>query len=138
MAEQVKKASHYQNDNPLYEVWRVIRAWKLNFNKGSAVKYIARAGKKDDEIMELEKAREFLAFEIEAIKEQRAKEAERKAQEPKKHFVKPECTEVDPFKDLLDTVGNLTGAEVVKIAIKIPDGTDPERIISEIEKRLRS
>ena len=128
---QVKSPKHY-TEGRKFEPKDVIRDWGLNFNLGSALKYIARAGRKDDIVQDLRKAQEYIEFEIQAI------EAERKVQEPKKHFVNPECTEVDPFKDLLDTVGNLTGAEVVKIAIKIPDGTDPERIISEIEKRLRS
>ena len=128
---QVKSPKHY-TEGRKFEPKDVIRDWGLNFNLGSAIKYIARAGRKDDIVQDLRKAQEYIDFEIQAI------EAERKVQEPKKHFVNPECTEVDPFKDLLDTVGNLTGAEAVKIAIKIPDGTDPERIISEIEKRLRS
>lgn len=110
MAEQVKKASHYQNDNPLYEVWRVIRAWKLNFNRGSAVKYIARAGKKDDEIMELEKAREFLALEIEAIKAER--EAERsKATKPK-------------FPIVLEVPAGTPTEEIIQMAIKKILGED--------------
>jgi hypothetical protein len=70
-SDPVAHPSHYTSG--VYEVWRVIRDWKLNFNRGSAVKYIARAGKKDDELQDLRKARQFLDFEIEAL------EAERKA-----------------------------------------------------------
>lgn len=51
-----------------YEPKDVIRSWGLNFNLGSAVKYIARAGRKDDIIQDLEKAKKFLEFEIEALK----------------------------------------------------------------------
>ena len=51
-----------------YEPNDVIRGWGLNFNLGSAVKYIARAGRKDDIIQDLEKAKKFLEFEIEALK----------------------------------------------------------------------
>lgn len=54
-----------------YEPKDVIRGWGLNFNLGSAVKYIARAGRKDDIIQDLEKAKKFLEFEIEALKEER-------------------------------------------------------------------
>ena len=50
-----------------YEPKDVIRAWGLNFNLGSAVKYIARAGRKDDIIQELKKAKTFIGFEIEAL-----------------------------------------------------------------------
>lgn len=37
---------HYNRLNP--QPKDVIRAWGLNFNLGSAVKYISRAGHKDD------------------------------------------------------------------------------------------
>ena len=55
-----------------YEPKDVIRAWGLNFNLGSAVKYIARAGRKDDILQELNKAKQFLEFEIEAIELERS------------------------------------------------------------------
>lgn len=50
----------------------VIRAWGLNFNLGSAVKYISRAGHKDDIVQDLKKAQEFIQFEIDAIEGARA------------------------------------------------------------------
>ncbi len=61
--------SHYCYSE--YEPKDVIRAWGLNFNLGSAVKYIARAGRKDDIIQELNKAKQFIEFEIEAIEKER-------------------------------------------------------------------
>lgn len=67
--EQVEHPTHYCYSK--YEPKDVIRAWGLNFNLGSVVKYIARAGRKDDILMELKKARKFLTFEIEAIEEER-------------------------------------------------------------------
>ena len=54
-----------------YEPKDVIRGWGLNFNLGSAVKYIARAGRKDDIIQELRKAKQFIDFAIEAIEKER-------------------------------------------------------------------
>ena len=54
-----------------YEPKDVIRGWGLNFNLGSAVKYIARAGRKDDILQELNKAKQFIEFEIEAIEKER-------------------------------------------------------------------
>ena len=54
-----------------YEPKDVIRDWGLNFNLGSTVKYIARAGRKDDIIQDLKKAKQFLEFEIEALEEER-------------------------------------------------------------------
>lgn len=63
------KPEHYNRLNP--QPKDVIRAWGLNFNLGSAVKYISRAGHKDDIVQDLKKAREFLSFEIEALEAER-------------------------------------------------------------------
>lgn len=54
-----------------YEPKDVIRSWGLNFNLGSTVKYIARAGRKDDIVQDLKKAKQFLEFEIEALESER-------------------------------------------------------------------
>lgn len=53
---------HYNRLNP--QPKDVIRAWELNFNLGSAVKYISRAGHKDDIVQDLKKAQEFIQFEL--------------------------------------------------------------------------
>lgn len=50
-----------------YEPIKVIQDWGLNFALGSAVKYIARAGRKDDAIQDLEKAMQYIEFEIERL-----------------------------------------------------------------------
>jgi hypothetical protein len=64
MKEAVNNPEHYGGaDNP-YEAIKVIDAWDLSFNLGNTVKYIARCGKKDDEIQELEKAAWYLNNEI--------------------------------------------------------------------------
>lgn len=67
--DMVKRPDHYCFSK--YEPKDVIREWGLNFNLGSAVKYIARAGRKDDIVQDLKKAREFLNFEIEALEAER-------------------------------------------------------------------
>ena len=54
-----------------YEPKDVIRDWGLNYNLGCAVKYISRAGRKDDILLDLYKARKYLDFEIEAIAKER-------------------------------------------------------------------
>lgn len=66
MHDVVAHPSHYA-DGRKYEPKDVIRDWGLNFNRGSAVKYISRAGRKADELEDLRKARQFLDFEIEAL-----------------------------------------------------------------------
>ena len=52
-----------------HEVIDVISAWGLNFPLGNAIKYIARAGKKnpDKVIEDLEKAKFYINYEIESI-----------------------------------------------------------------------
>ena len=67
--DMVKRPDHYCFSK--FEPKDVIREWGLNFNLGSAVKYIARAGRKEDIVQDLKKAREFLSFEIEALEADR-------------------------------------------------------------------
>lgn len=69
MSDLINHPSHYAYSE--YEPKDVIRAWGLNFNLGSAVKYISRAGRKDDIVQDLKKAVCFIQFEIEAIEKER-------------------------------------------------------------------
>lgn len=64
------RPNHYNYSE--YEPKDVIRSWRLNFNLGNVIKYIARAGRKDDVVQDLLKAKQYLEFEIEAIKAERA------------------------------------------------------------------
>jgi hypothetical protein len=59
-----------------YEPKDVIRDWDLNFNKGNAIKYIARAGRKNDEIEDLQKAIQYLQFEIDYLRKSDSKDLE--------------------------------------------------------------
>ena len=69
MPENVNHPSHYNFGK--YEVIDVIDDWKLGFSLGNAVKYIARAGKKDPskEIEDLRKAVFYINHEIERLME---------------------------------------------------------------------
>jgi hypothetical protein len=71
--ESVNHPSHYGGADNVYEVIKVIMAWGLGFNLGSAVKYIGRAGKKDPakHIEDLEKAAFYINYEIAQLKERR-------------------------------------------------------------------
>lgn len=61
---QVIHPQHYGGkDNP-YEAIKVIEAWEVGFNLGNTLKYISRAGKKDNIIQDLEKALFYLDREI--------------------------------------------------------------------------
>lgn len=64
----VHHPAHYGGADNLYEAIKVIEAWDLDFPCGNAVKYIARAGKKGDELEDLKKAVWHLNRKINRIK----------------------------------------------------------------------
>lgn len=66
----VSHPAHYVEGRK-YEPKDVIRDWGLNYNLGCVVKYVSRAGRKDDILQDLRKARQYLDFEIEAIEDER-------------------------------------------------------------------
>jgi len=53
------------------EVWDFIRDQELNYHLGNAIKYICRAGHKDDTIADLDKAIHYLTNEKEFLLNQR-------------------------------------------------------------------
>ena len=61
---------HYKNTKD-YDVIDIAKDYNLNFNRGNICKYIIRAGKKDDELLDLLKAKDYLEREIEFIRENR-------------------------------------------------------------------
>jgi len=63
---------HYDNGKD-YDVIDIIKDYQLNFNKGNIIKYICRAGKKDNEIKDLEKALDYLKREIEYLRSEQKK-----------------------------------------------------------------
>jgi hypothetical protein len=65
---------HYGGGDNVYEAIKVIEAWDLGFNLGNTVKYIARCGKKDDELQELKKASWYLEREIAKLENAKKKE----------------------------------------------------------------
>lgn len=66
--DPVEHPSHYNCGT--IEVWDFIADWKLNFDRGNAIKYICRAGSKDPtkEIQDLEKAIQYINHEIKVLK----------------------------------------------------------------------
>lgn len=52
-----------------YEPKDVIYDWKLNFNCGCVIKYLARAGRKEgnSKLQDLLKAKQYIEFEIEEV-----------------------------------------------------------------------
>ena len=67
--ELVDHPKHYGGKNNPYEAIKVIESWNLGFCLGNTIKYISRAGKKDNTIQELEKALWYLKREIKKLKD---------------------------------------------------------------------
>ena len=69
--EAVEHPSHYGGEKNPYEAIKVIEAWDLNFSLGNVLKYMSRAGKKSDNILEdLKKAAWYLNREIKRIEDE--------------------------------------------------------------------
>jgi hypothetical protein len=64
MNEQVNHPQHYGGAENPYEAIKVIEAWDLGFCLGNTVKYISRAGKKDNIVQDLKKAKWYLERKI--------------------------------------------------------------------------
>lgn len=58
---------HYQNGK-IYDLIDVIQDFKLNFNRGNVLKYVCRAGKKENEVEDIEKAIDYLQRELKFVK----------------------------------------------------------------------
>ena len=67
---QISAPNYYGDKDSPYEVIKVINAWDLDFSLGNVVKYIARAGKKQNntELSDLLKAKDYLENKINLIK----------------------------------------------------------------------
>ena len=62
--DDISNPSHYTKGRK-YEPRKVIEDWNLDWNLGNAVKYISRAGRKDDPVKDLKKAMQYLDWAIE-------------------------------------------------------------------------
>ena len=61
MKEKVDHPDHYGGENNPYEAIKIIEAWGLDFHLGNVVKYISRAGKKSENVLEvMQKAKWYL------------------------------------------------------------------------------
>lgn len=150
MSNAVKHPSHYAEGRK-YEPKDVIRDWKLNFNLGNAVKYLARAGRKDDIVQDLKKAQEYIQFEIDAIEEQRKNEP------PMGHdFLNCKCIFPTEEEDLTQgfkvaprncgrsaksfshpIFSEVTEEEIGElIVLEVPAGTPPEGVIKMVMDKV--
>ena len=63
--EMVNHPSHY---NVGIETIDYIESWEMNFNIGNVIKYTTRAGFKENQLEDLEKAKWYLEREIQRLK----------------------------------------------------------------------
>lgn len=64
--DSVNRPSHY-TEGRKYEPIDVIEDWELDFHLGNALKYISRAGRKEDAIQDLKKARWYIERRIKQL-----------------------------------------------------------------------
>lgn len=69
LKRRVERPSHYIEGRK-YEPWDVIEDWDLGFLLGNVVKYVARAGRKENEFEDLVKARVYLTKAIDNLIEE--------------------------------------------------------------------
>ena len=124
--DAVHKPSHY-TEGRKFEPKDVIRDWGLNFNIGSAVKYLSRAGRKDDIVQDLRKAQEFIQFEIDAIEAEKSK-AETISVKEMLSNPDPKCSFNPVFAELESGKGVCVGT----LEVTVPAGADPEDIINAV------
>lgn len=62
---------HYMGESQ-YDVIDFCKDYNLNFNRGNIIKYVVRAGKKDDELQDLRKALDYLLREITYLEKKQA------------------------------------------------------------------
>lgn len=60
------KPFYYQTQEKI-DIIDFCKIYNLNFNRGNVLKYISRAGKKENELQDLRKAQEYLKREIEYL-----------------------------------------------------------------------
>ena len=74
MSKEIRP-DYYKSEDGQLEAFDVIDAFGLNFNRGNAFKYIARAGKKYNKVNDLRKAVTYLNREIEKAEKETIFEA---------------------------------------------------------------
>lgn len=75
--DSVNHPNHYC-EGRRYEPWDVIVDWKLDYLTGSAVKYLSRAGRKDQnkEVEDLRKAIAYIEKRIEVLESRKSEDSD--------------------------------------------------------------
>ena len=82
--EQVNHPDHYGGESNPYEAIKIIEALGLDFCLGNCLKYIARAGKKESELIDLKKAAWYLNRRIEQVEKCEAETSKSKSSQSQK------------------------------------------------------
>lgn len=129
MSSEVNHPSHYASGK--IEVIEAIEDWKLDFPLGNAVKYVARAGKKDPakEIQDLEKAVWYIRRKIEILSSTKTGDIPRRPNEMNPRDVVP----------LLNHVGGVEAQLIAEAAmnakVKEITGVDFDELENELDAR---
>ena len=83
MNDIINNPSHY-TEGRKHEPIDVTNDWGLNFNLGNVVKYISRAGRKDDKLIDLQKAAFYLQYEIKSLQGGKKEEHTQQQEEKRK------------------------------------------------------
>lgn len=65
MTEKINHPKHYQGSR--FEAIDIIEDYELDFNLGNVIKYVLRAGKKNDKLEDLKKAQFYINRQIELL-----------------------------------------------------------------------
>ena len=67
----VNHPDYYGGEGNIYEAIKIIEVYDLNFSLGNVIKYVLRAGKKNESAIEdLEKAARYIQFQIDYLRRQ--------------------------------------------------------------------
>ena len=88
MAETTNETGPEYYRRGTIQPWDFIRSQELNFHLGNVIKYVCRAGHKDDDLEDLSKAIHYLSNEIEFRTSQRVQDSVRG-----KRFTESQLTE---------------------------------------------
>lgn len=106
--ERINHPEHYQGKK--FEVIDIIDDYNLSFSLGNVIKYVLRAGKKEDAVEDLKKARWYLSREIDDLENQ-IEQATPVEEKPKAYHVTDEYSYKCLMKELEEQGVKWNGGE---------------------------
>lgn len=123
--ERINHPEHYQGKK--FEVIDIIDDYNLSFSLGNVIKYVLRAGKKEDAVEDLEKARWYLNREIDDLEDQIEQSTPVK-EKPKAYHVTDEYSYKCLMKELEEQgymfdIKSYASKKPTKLCYELPYGT---------------